>query len=115
LTNSSGIVAPPTVGSVSIQLSASDQLAVDALLDKAGTSALNGTLYNLSAKAGWDTAGKAISNGITVSNVGGQVVSEVSHVAAAAVDTMTEPVYAAHGGVNDIAIIGVNSSLSELI
>jgi autotransporter passenger strand-loop-strand repeat protein len=115
LTNSSGIVAPPTVGSVSIQLSASDQLAVDALLDKAGTSALSGTLYNLSAKAGWDTAGKAISNGITVSNVGGQVVSEVSHVAAAAVDTMTEPVYAAHGGVNDIAIIGVNSSLSELI
>jgi len=69
LSNGSSIVGTPSSSIVTLQLSASDQLAIDALLNKNGSVANNGTTYSLSAATGWD-AGAAASGSlpITVSN-----------------------------------------------
>ena len=62
LTSGSAILGTPTSSSVKIQLSVADQSAINALLNQNGTSASDGTAYNLGATAGWDTGAAAISS-----------------------------------------------------
>jgi len=51
--NSSHVLGTPSNTSVTIQLSAATQLAVDGVLNHNGTQANDGTAYNFSASAGW--------------------------------------------------------------
>ena len=62
LTSGSVVVGTPTSGSVTLQLSATDQTAVDNLLNKNGTLANDGTAYNLSLTAGWETGAGAVAS-----------------------------------------------------
>lgn len=62
LSSADSLYGTPNKTTVQIQLSALDQQTVDALLNNNGTLAGDGnSVYNLSAKAGWDTKALAIS------------------------------------------------------
>jgi sugar lactone lactonase YvrE len=62
LSSADSLYGTPGKTTVQIQLSAADQQTVDALLNNNGTLAGDGnSVYNLSAKAGWDTKALAIS------------------------------------------------------
>ena len=68
LTGGSVVAGSASSGGVTLQLNAADQQAVDNLLDYNGNSAGDGTAYNLTATAGWDTNATAISGqAVTVS------------------------------------------------
>lgn len=60
LTSGSAILGTPTSTSVKIQLSVADQSAINALLNHNGTTASDGSAYNLTATVGWDTGAAAI-------------------------------------------------------
>ncbi|MEI8210342.1 MAG: hypothetical protein WCG16_14120, partial [Methylococcales bacterium] len=92
-TLSSGSVVTGTPASngsgVSLQLSATDQLAINGLLNNAGTLANDGTTtYNLSATSGWDVGAGAVSTqAVTVSNVTAPSINGVAYNAATGVFT----------------------------
>ncbi|MDD4914112.1 MAG: hypothetical protein PHW13_03610 [Methylococcales bacterium] len=106
LNNGSVITGTPTGASLTIQLSAADQLALDGLLNKTGYMANDGTVYNLSAPAGWDTAAASAITGETfnVSNVTAPSISSVSYDAATGAFTVTGGNFTNHGGSNGIAL-----------
>ncbi len=85
LSNSSYVLGTPTNTSVTIQLSAAAQLAVDGILNKNGTVANDGTAYNLSAKAGWGLGSyqpgctAITTEAVTVINVIAPTLSGVSY------------------------------------
>ncbi|MDD4915283.1 MAG: SMP-30/gluconolactonase/LRE family protein [Methylococcales bacterium] len=101
LTAGSTIVGTPTAGSLTIQLSNTDQLAVDGLLNANGDTAADGSsTYNLSTSNGWDTSGSAAvaSAGITVGNSVAPVISSVSYDAASGVLTFAGGNLTNYGG-----------------
>ncbi len=79
-----GVVAGSASSSgVTLQLSATDQTALAALLDLNGNRAGDGTAYTLTASAGWDTGANAItSQAVSASGVPPEAVSGVSYNAA---------------------------------
>lgn len=66
-----------------ITLNAADKRSINGLLNKNGTSAVNGTLYNLSGAANWNSTASApadlTSNGVTVSNVSSPTITSVTY------------------------------------
>ena len=67
----------------SVTLNATDKLAVNGILNNAGTSAVDTTTFNLSAAANWNqtTASGAdtVGNGITVSNVTAPTITSATY------------------------------------
>jgi len=75
--NGDAISGTPSATSVTIQIASANQAAVDALLDKNGTTAAVSTThsFNLAAAAGWDANGSvsafvAATNTVTVASTG---------------------------------------------
>ena len=75
--NSDAISGSPTATSVTIQIASANQSAVDAILDKSGTTALVSTThtFTLAASAGWDANGTVsafaqAANTVTVTSTG---------------------------------------------
>ena len=93
--------------SFSITLSSADKLAVNGLLNKTGTSAIDSTTFNLSAASGWDSAlaSADTSNGITVSNVTGPEVTSATYNANTGVLVVTGTNFVGKvGSTNDITV-----------
>jgi autotransporter passenger strand-loop-strand repeat protein len=105
LSNGSNIVATPTNSAVTIQLSSTDQLAVNGLLNKAGNQANDGSTYYLSANSGWDLNGNAISNlSMTVNNVTAPTLSAVTYDATKSLFTFSGAHLDNAGSKNGIAL-----------
>ncbi len=76
----------------SVQLNSEDKLIINSILDKNGTSASEGTVYNLSAASGWNATQGAdadSSNTITVSGVQAPTVSNAVYNKATGEMTVT--------------------------
>jgi len=90
LTNGSKITGAANTNSVNIQLSAADQLAVDALLNKNGMQAQSGASYQLTASGNWDTTAAAINGiAVTVNQYSAPIVNSVGYDTATGVFTFT--------------------------
>ncbi len=93
--------------SFTVSLNATDQLNVEGLLNKNGTSSVGGTTYNLAAAADWNPAqsGNAdtTGNGVTVSNVQMPVITSATYDASTGALTVTGAnLVKASGATNDI-------------
>ena len=69
-----------------LSLSATDQAALNPIINKDGTSSTSGTPFNLAAADDWNTivtAGDATGNGITVSNVAAPTITSATYDATA--------------------------------
>ena len=106
LSSGSTVLGTPTSTGVNIQLSVADQLAIDGLLNKAGTQANDGlTNYNFSAIKGWDTGAAAVSSAVvTVSNVTAPTISSVAYNAATGALTLSGANLVNHGSAGGIAV-----------
>ena len=90
-----------------VALNAADQLNVEGLLNKNGTSSVGGTTYNIAAAADWNPAqsGNAdtTGNGITVSNVQTPTITSATYDASTGTLTVTGAnLVKASGAANDI-------------
>jgi len=113
LTAGSTVVATLTSNSVAIQLSTADQLAVDGLLNKNGTVADNGSLYNLAASAGWDSSATAINTqSLTVSNVSPPTITAVSYNAITGVFSFSGANLDNHGSSTGITLNDLKFNVS---
>lgn len=78
----SNVTASSTT-SFSVSLNAADKLAINGLLNKNGSSAVDGTSFNLAAAINWDStigsAADASSNTIAVSNIQNPTISSASY------------------------------------
>ena len=84
------VESSPSATHMVIDLTAADQLAVDGLLNKTGTSSQGGTTYNLSTSAGWDTGGLAVTTaGVTVSNPVVPTITSVAYNGTSGILTLT--------------------------
>ncbi|MGZ5559831.1 MAG: Ig-like domain-containing protein, partial [Methylobacter sp.] len=93
--------------SFAITLSSTDKLAVNGLLDKVGSKAIDSTTFNLSASSGWDSAlaGADTSNAITVTNVTGPVISSATYNANTGTLVVTGTNFVGKvGAANDITV-----------
>lgn len=92
----------------SITLNAADKLAVNGLLNRNGTSAVSGTVFNLAAAANWDSTASALSdlsgNGVTVSNVTAPTITSATYDASTHLLTVT--------GTNLVGTIGANNDIT---
>ncbi|WP_124514302.1 DUF4347 domain-containing protein, partial [Acidovorax sp. FJL06] len=93
----------------SVTLNAADKLAVNGLLNKAGTSAVDTTTFNLAAAANWDSTASApadlTGNGITVSGVTPPTITSATYDASTHMLTVTGAnMVGAPGGSNDITV-----------
>lgn len=105
LSNSSSVFGTPTSSSITLQLSASDQLAINGLLNKNGSQAIDSSNYLLSSNAGWDTSASASSNqSITVSNSASPTITAVSYNAVTGVFSVNGSSFANHGNSNGIIL-----------
>ena len=105
LSNTSSIFGVPTSTSVTLQLSASDQLAINGLLNKNGSQANDSSNYLLSSNAGWDTSASASSNqSITVSNSTSPTITAVSYNAVTGIFSVNGSSFANHGNSNGIIL-----------
>ncbi|CDL01236.1 conserved protein of unknown function [Magnetospirillum gryphiswaldense MSR-1 v2] len=104
LTETGAITASSTTG-FSITLNATDAMNVEGLLNKAGTTAVDSTTFNLAGAADWHGTGNAdlTGNGVTVSSVQTPTVSSATYDASngSLVLTGTNMVKA-DGATNDI-------------
>ena len=74
----------------SVTLNAADQLFVEGLLNKDGTTAADNTSFNLAAATGWySNAGVDATNTVTVSNVQKPTIASATYDAATGVLTVT--------------------------
>ncbi|MEO5337594.1 MAG: DUF4347 domain-containing protein, partial [Magnetospirillum sp. WYHS-4] len=106
LTETGAITASSTTA-FSITLNATDQLNVEGLLNKAGTSAVDSTTFNLAGAADWHGTGNAdtTGNGVTVSNVQTPTVTNATYDASTGVLTVTgSNLVKASGVTNDITV-----------
>ncbi|BAL00304.1 putative surface layer protein [Oscillibacter valericigenes Sjm18-20] len=93
----------------SVTLNAADQLNVEGLLNKNGTSSADSTTYNIAGAAGWDTTQSTSDdtngNGITVYNVQTPTITSATYDAATAVLTVTGTnMVKQSGATNDIEV-----------
>jgi hypothetical protein len=94
--------------SFTITLNAADKVAVNGLLNRNGSVAVDGTTFNLSAAAGWDATTGAVAdtsgNGVTVSNVAPPTITSATYDASTHVLTVT--------GSGLVGTIGANNDIS---
>lgn len=94
--------------SFSVTLNSTDQLNVNGLLDKNGTSSVYGTTYNVAGAAGWNVAASAASdttgNGITVTNVTSPTITSATFDATPGVLTVS--------GANLVKQVGLTNDIS---
>ena len=93
--------------SFTVALNATDQVNVEGLLNKNGTSSVGGTTFNIAAAADWNpaTAGSAdlTGNGVTVSNVQTPTITSSTYDASTGSLVVTGTnLVAASGAANDI-------------
>ena len=69
---------PASATSATVAIAGTDKTAVNAILNKNGTTASDSTTYNIAAALGWQTGAAAVSSGITVSNVA-EVISSATY------------------------------------
>ena len=107
-TLTSANVTAASATSFSVTLNVADKLAVNGILNKNGTSAVDATAFNLAAAAGWDgTAGAGADltgNGITVSNVIVPTITSAQYDASTHVLTVT--------GNNLVALVGASNDIT---
>ncbi|MBF0148268.1 MAG: DUF4347 domain-containing protein, partial [Magnetococcales bacterium] len=106
LTETGAITAASTT-SFTITLNATDQINVEGLLNKAGTSSVGGTTYDLAGAADWHGTGNAdlTGNAVTVSNVQTPTVSSATYDASTGVLAVTGThLVKASGVTNDITV-----------
>ncbi|KPF81967.1 hypothetical protein IP70_22515, partial [alpha proteobacterium AAP38] len=86
-----GAITASSSTSFSITLNATDQLHVEGLLNKNGTSSAGSTTYNLAAAADWHGTGNAdlTGNAVTVSNVQTPTITSSTYDASTGVLTVT--------------------------
>ncbi|MDY7575083.1 Ig-like domain-containing protein [Actimicrobium sp. CCI2.3] len=92
-----------------ITLNANDKLAINGLLNKTGTSAVDSTTFNLAAATNWDSTASASAdltgNSVTVSNVSAPTVTSATYDANSHVLTVTGTgLVGTIGATNDITI-----------
>jgi VCBS repeat-containing protein len=92
-----------------ITLNANDKLAINGLLNKTGTSAVDCTTFNLAAATNWDSTASAAAdltgNGVTVSNVSAPTISSATYDANSHVLTVTGTgLVGTIGATNDITV-----------
>ncbi|MEK7791952.1 MAG: DUF4347 domain-containing protein, partial [Pseudomonadota bacterium] len=90
-----------------VALNAADQINVEGLLNKNGTSAVDTTTFNIAAAANWDVAstGNAdlTGNGVTVSNVQTPAITSATYDASTGILVVTgSNLVKASGATNDI-------------
>ena len=91
LTTANTAITGMSAAGFTLTLSAADKLAINGLLDKNGTSAYSGTLYNLTASGSWDT-GSALAvttAGVTVSGTAAPAITSATYNAATHVLAVT--------------------------
>ncbi|RQO81741.1 putative Ig domain-containing protein [Acidovorax sp. FJL06] len=92
----------------SVTLNAEDKAAVNGLLNRNGTSAVDFTAFNLAAAANWDSNASApadlTGNTVTVSNVSAPTITSATYDASNHVLTVT--------GVNLVRTVGTNNDIS---
>jgi uncharacterized repeat protein (TIGR02059 family) len=75
-------VTAASATSFTVTLNAVDQLNINGLLNKNGTTAVDTTTFNLAAAANWDasrtTSADLTGNGVTVSNVGAPTITSAT-------------------------------------
>ncbi|HET6631919.1 MAG TPA: DUF4347 domain-containing protein [Rhodanobacteraceae bacterium] len=107
-TLASGSVTASSATTFSITLNAADQLAVNGLLNKNGTSSVDATTFNLAAAANWDSTASASAdltgNGVTVSNVTSPTITSATYDASTRVLRVT--------GTNFVGTVGANNDIS---
>ena len=108
-TLTTGNVTTSSATSFTVTLNAADQIAVNGLLNKNGTTAAGGTTFNLAAAANWDVTASApadlTGNGVTVSNVTAPAITFATYDASTNVLTVTGAnLVGAPGANNDITV-----------
>ncbi len=107
-TLTSGSVTASSATAFSITLNAADRVAVNGLWNYDGTTAVNGTTYNLSAASGWDATASAVAdttNGVTVSNVATPTITSATYDASTNVLVVTGTrLVGQPGAANDITV-----------
>jgi uncharacterized repeat protein (TIGR02059 family) len=93
----------------SVTLNAADKLAINGILNKNGTSAVDTTTFNLAAAASWDatttSSADLTGNGITVSNVTAPTITSATYDASTHVLTVTGTgLVKTVGATNDITV-----------
>ena len=98
--------------SFTLTLSAADQLALESVINKNGTSSVDGTTYNLAAAEDWAAGADAAvvvadttGNGITANNVAMPVITSATYDASTNVLSVSGLRFVANGGaLNDVAV-----------
>lgn len=107
-TLTSANVSAVSATAFSVTLNAVDKLAINGILNKNGTSAVDATTFNLSAAANWNatTASGAdlVGNGITVSNVAAPTITSATYDVTTHVLTVT--------GANLVKLIGATNDIT---
>ncbi len=102
-------VTAASATSFTVTLNAADQLNINGILDKNGTSAVDTTTFNLAAAASWDasrtTSADLTGNGITVSNVAAPTITSATYDSSTHVLTVTGTgLVKTIGATNDITV-----------
>ncbi|WP_428001679.1 DUF4347 domain-containing protein [Acidovorax sp.] len=108
-TLTSGNATASSSTAFSLTLNAADQLAVNGLLNKDGTTAVDATTFNLAAASNWNATASApsdlTSNAVTVSNVTAPTITSATYDGAAHVLTVTGTgLVKTVGAANDITV-----------
>src|SRR5450631_2328273 len=105
LTAGGSIEANPTSTTFIVDLSAADQLAIDGLLNKNGTSSVGTTTYNLAATSSFDTGGAAdTTSAVTVSNALAPTIGSVAFNATTGVLTLAGTGFENEGGTGGLRL-----------
>nr|WP_256834456.1 DUF4347 domain-containing protein [Pseudomonas oleovorans] len=107
-TLTSANVSAVSATAFSVTLNAVDKLAINGILNKDGTSAVNAMTFNLSAAANWNattaSAADLTGNGITVSNVTAPTITSSTYDATTHVLTVT--------GTNLVKTLGATNDIT---
>lgn len=107
-TLTSANVSAVSATAFSVTLNAVDKLAINGILNKDGTSAVNAMTFNLSAAANWNATGASgadlVGNGITVSNVIAPTITSASYDVTTHVLTVT--------GANLVKTLGATNDIT---
>jgi hypothetical protein len=107
-TLTSPVASATSTTAASITLNAADKLAINGLLNNNGTSSVDGTSFNLSAAANWDSnlsnGADLTGNAINVSSVQLPTITSASYNAVTHVLTVT--------GANLVGVIGAGNDIT---
>ena len=108
-TLTSSNVTASSATAFSVTLNPADQLAVNGLLNKNGTSAVGGTTFNLAGASSWDSTASAAAdttgNGVTVSNVSAPTITSATYNSSTHILTVTGTnLVRTTGATNDITV-----------